>query len=133
VKCTERRKRREASSFLASFLALPARLVVGAALSLCAASCAASAVGSIGAMLGKDNQTGQLFVREVPPGMGAAVAGVREGDEVIAIDGAPVDAMSPTEVHQRLEGGVGTNVVLRVVRGGVTYKITIVRGPLATP
>jgi C-terminal processing protease CtpA/Prc len=97
------------------------------------AACAAPAIGSIGAMLGKDVHTGRLFVREVPPGMAAAEAGVRDGDEVIAIDGTPVDGMAPLDVHQRLEGAVGTRVVLSVVRNGETKKVEIVRGPLAKP
>jgi C-terminal processing protease CtpA/Prc len=81
-------------------------------------------------MLGKDNQTGQLFVREVPPGMAAAEAGLRDGDEVIAIDGVPVGSMSPAEVHQHLEGSLGSSVVLVVMRNGESRKIEVVRGPL---
>ncbi len=84
-------------------------------------------------MLGKDVRSGRLFVREVPPGMYAAAAGVHEGDEVVAIDGAPVADMSPAEVHQRLAGIVGTKVVLLVVRNGETRPVEIIRGPLAKP
>jgi carboxyl-terminal processing protease len=81
-------------------------------------------------MLGKDVHTGRLFVRDVPPGMAAAAAGIREGDEVIAVDGVPVAEMSPIEVHRRLEGEVGSKVVLLVVRNGETQKVEVVRGPL---
>jgi S1-C subfamily serine protease len=101
------------------------------ALSACAAQgCAAHGVGSVGAMLGKDVNTGRLFVREVPPGMAAATAGIREGDEVIAIDGAPVADLSPSDVHQRLEGTLGSTVTLLIVRDGETRKIDVVRAPL---
>jgi C-terminal processing protease CtpA/Prc len=93
-------------------------------------ACGPPKVGSVGAMLGKDVHTGRLFVREVPAGMAGATAGLRDDDEVIAIDGAPVADMSPAEVHQRLEGAVGTKVVLLVVRDGETRKIEVVRGPL---
>jgi carboxyl-terminal processing protease len=81
-------------------------------------------------MFGKDVKTGRLFVREVPPEMAAATAGVREGDEVIAVDGAPVGELSPANVHQRMKGVVGTKVILLVVRNGETLKLEIVRGPL---
>jgi carboxyl-terminal processing protease len=84
----------------------------------------------VGAVLGKDVTSGRLYVREVPPAMGAAAAGIRDGDEVIAIDGEPVGEMSPREVHARLRGGVGTKVVLLIVRDGVTRKVEVQRGPL---
>jgi C-terminal processing protease CtpA/Prc len=132
VKCTERRKRREASSFVASLLAVFAAFIVRVAL-MCVAlvvGCAA-ATGSVGAMLGKDDHNGRLFVREVPPGMAAASAGLRDGDEVISIDDVPVGDMSPGDVHQRLEGKVGTKVVLVISRDGTTQRIEVVRGPLA--
>src|SRR5690242_9449913 len=48
---------------------------------VCALGCASSWKGSVGAVLGKDNRTGRVFVREVPSGMGAARAGLEEGDE----------------------------------------------------
>jgi C-terminal processing protease CtpA/Prc len=95
--------------------------------------CAGPAEGWIGAALGKDNKTGQLFVREVPPGMAAAYAGLRDDDEVIAIDGAPVADMSPAEVHRRLSGAAGTKVVLLIVRHGETRKIEVVRARLEHP
>ncbi len=141
MKCTERRKRREASSFVASLLAILALLGVSrgfvtfgvtfGVLAVTITGCAAG-TGSVGAMLGKDNHTGKLFVREVPPAMAAAKAGLRDGDEVIAIDTIPVGEMSPQEVHQRLSGKVGTKVVLLIVRDGTMERIEVVREPLAS-
>ena len=140
VKCSERPKRMEASCFVASLLARRRGLGVGAraravllglalGLLLLGVGCAPQ-VGSVGAVLGKDVNSGRLYVREVAPAMGAAAAGVRDGDEVIAIDGEPVGDMSPREVHTRLRGGVGTKVVLLIVREGVTRKVEVQRGPL---
>jgi predicted metalloprotease with PDZ domain len=131
VKCTERRKRREASSFVASLLAVFAAFIVLIALMCATAMGCAAATGSVGAMLGKDDHSGRLFVREVPPGMAAAGAGLRDGDEVLSIDDVPVGDMSPAEVHQRLEGKVGSKVVLAISRDGTTQRIEVVRGPLA--
>ena len=132
MKCSERGKRREASSTRSSLLALFA-LFISAFLCLAIIGCAGPIVGSVGAMLGKDVHSGRLFVREVPAGLAAAEAGVREGDEVIAVDGVPVAELSPAEVHQRLEGVVGTKVVLLIVRSGETRRVEVVRGPLLRP
>jgi carboxyl-terminal processing protease len=87
--------------------------------------------GSVGAILGKDNADGRLFVRETPPGMGAARAGLAVGDEVVAIEGKPVSKMTPPEVHEALAGKVGTKVRVTVVRAGVTIEYVVERGPLA--
>jgi C-terminal processing protease CtpA/Prc len=87
--------------------------------------------GSVGAVLGKDNVDGRLFVREAPDGMGAAKAGVSVGDEVVAIDGKPVAKMTPAEVHEALAGKVGTKVKVTVMRGGASLDFVVERGPLA--
>ncbi len=87
--------------------------------------------GSVGAVLAKGNTDGRLFVREVPPGMGAARAGLVVGDEVVAIGGRPVDKMTPPEVHEALAGKVGTVVKVTVLRAGVRLEYSIERGPLA--
>jgi carboxyl-terminal processing protease len=89
--------------------------------------------GSVGAILGKDVHTGRLYVREVPPGLASAVAGIRDGDEIIAIDGTPTQDMTPEDVHKRLEGAVGSKVVLLVVREGETKRVEVLRSPLTPP
>jgi S1-C subfamily serine protease len=133
-------KRREASFIVATLLAVLA-FFVGCAAMPCLTGCATvkSLVtrppepGVIGAVLGKDHHTGQLFVNEVPPGMAAANAGIRIGDEVLAIDGAPVAEMSALEVFRRLNGGVGTKVVLLIARSGTVERVELVRGPKLPP
>ncbi len=62
--------------------------------------------------------------------MGAAKAGVEQGDEVTAIDGKEVSAMTPDEVHQALAGAVGTKVKLTIVRDGQTLRFDVQRVPL---
>ena len=92
--------------------------------------CSSTWTGSVGAVLAKGHKDGRLFIREVPPGMGASKAGVLPGDEVIAIDGAPVTSWSPEGIHKALSGKVGTKVKLTLLRAGVTVDVTIERGPL---
>jgi len=95
------------------------------------AACGPTWTGSVGAVLGKDNGNGRLFIRETPAGMGAVKAGLEVGDEVVAIEGKPVQAMTPSAVHEALAGKVGTKVRVTVKRGESTLDFVVERGPLA--
>ena len=92
--------------------------------------CASPWGGSIGAVLAKSHNDGRLYVREAPPDMGAAKAGVQPGDEVIAVDGKPVLEMSPDDIHKALIGAVGTKVGVTVLRNGESLTFAVERGPL---
>ncbi len=101
-------------------------LVIAAAI-----GCAPTWRGSVGAVLGKDNRTGRVFVRDAPPGMPAERAGIRPDDELTAIDDAPVGKMTPEQVHEKLAGDVGSKVKLTVRRAGEASKdVVLERGPL---
>ncbi|WP_438015894.1 PDZ domain-containing protein [Sorangium sp. So ce315] len=100
-----------------------------AALLLMAAGCSAS-VGSIGAVLGRDNESEALHVRDVPPGLAAERAGLIPGDEILMIDGVYVRDLSSAEVRDRLRGPVGSTVELTVVRGSDVRRVRVVRGAL---
>jgi C-terminal processing protease CtpA/Prc len=96
-----------------------------------AVGCASGWKGSVGAVLGKDNQTGRVFVRDAPPGMPADRAGIHPDDEITAIDGAPVQKMTAQELHERLAGDVGSKVRLTVRKPGAEAREVVVeRGPL---
>lgn len=96
----------------------------------CLACGGGTATGSIGAVLGKSRSDGRLYVRDAPPGMSAARAGIDVGDEIVAIDGQDVRGMSIDEVHAVLRGKIGTKVVLTIDRSGARREITVERGPL---
>lgn len=68
-------------------------------------------------------------MRDAPEGMTGAQAGLREGDEIVAIDGADVRGADRAEIHRRLKGPVGTPVKLTVVRNGTVETLTITRSP----
>jgi carboxyl-terminal processing protease len=104
------------------------KLIAGAAAALLLAC--ASTHGSIGAVLGQDKTDGRLMVRQVPPTMTAARAGIEVGDEVLLIDGQDVRRMSPQAIHQALEGDEGTHVSLTILRRGQIQRISVDRGPL---
>lgn len=57
-------------------------------------------------------------VREVAPGSGAERAGVRPGDELVAIDGREVRGLGPREVQRALHGAKGSRVRLSLRRPG---------------
>jgi len=99
--------------------------------SLCSAC--ASWDGSVGAVFARDNPSGRVFVRDAPSDMGAAHAGVMVGDELIAVDGHPVNRMSPDDLHKILSGRVGSKVLLQVKRNGEMKSLTVERGPLRNP
>jgi membrane-associated protease RseP (regulator of RpoE activity) len=80
-------------------------------------------VAGIGAALLK--QGASLVVTMVAPSGGAAEAGIAVGDEVIAIDGAPVAPMTLAEAIPRLRGPEGSTVTLGVVKAGDAQRTAI--------
>ena len=73
--------------------------------------------GTIGAVIAQDDQSGRLFVRDVPPKLAASKAGLKPGDEILLIDGLDVRPMSPRQIHAALAGDVDQAVKLTLVRG----------------
>jgi carboxyl-terminal processing protease len=86
------------------------------------------ATGSIGAQLGRRDD-GRLFVRELPPDMTGAKAGLEIGDEVVAIEGRDVRQLGPDEIRNALRGPVGTRVTLTLRKDGLTRDVGVARGP----
>ena len=98
----------------------PALLVFG-----CSGS--STGVGSVGAVLGRDNDTHALYVREVPPGLGADEAGLLPGDQVMMIEGRYVRDLSEKEIRAELRGDVGTPVLLTILRGNDVLHVKLTR------
>ena len=100
-----------------------AALGIGAAAVACAPE-----RGTIGALLAQDAER-RLVVREVPPGLAAARGGVREGDEVLLVEGRDVRGMTPEQVHRALGGEVDEAVKLTLVRDQRVLRVTLRRTP----
>jgi len=71
-----------------------------------------------------DAQFKRVVVAEVIPGSPAAQAGVKAGDEVQLVDGAPVDRAPVEALRARLRAP-GVKVTLRLLRGGKTVDVEL--------
>jgi hypothetical protein len=59
-----------------------------------------------------------VLVREVFPGAGASEAGIRAGDEILAVDGQSVAALGIDRANEAVRGPAGSTVDLTIRRGG---------------
>ena len=91
----------------------------------------ASSVGSIGAVLGRDADTGAVHVRGVPEGNAADRAGLQEGDEIAFVDGRDVRDLDVIELRKLLRGDPGSHVDLTILRDGNVVRVRVARAPLA--
>jgi carboxyl-terminal processing protease len=78
---------------------------------------------------------GRLVIAEVLPGGAAAGAGLKRGDEILAIDGRPVAGLDVAEASARMRGRSGTAVKLcvRPAAGGEVREVVLVRHVIYLP
>ena len=60
----------------------------------------------------------RIFISKVFEGGGAAKAGLKAGDEIVAVEGQPVSGLPLSEVSRRLRGRPGTKTAVKVRTGG---------------
>ena len=83
----------------------------------------------VGIRVTRPNPDEPPYVTEVFRDSPAAGAGVKPGDQLMAVDGASTSGRGLTEVVNTIRGAQGTRVVLSVVRGGQPpVDIRITRG-----
>ena len=83
------------------------------------------AFGGIGVYMSFKNG-GVQVMNVIPEGPGYR-AGLQAGDEILAVDGQPVEEISPGEVALKIRGQIGTPVELLIHREGfenMTYNLT---------
>ena len=73
-----------------------------------------------------------MRVVEVPPEGPAQRAGLRAGDRIVAVNGAPVTGRTSEEVQKLLSGEVGSTASLEVLREGERLTLHVAREPYAT-
>src|SRR6187402_1450829 len=104
--------------FFSSLLSLPILTAL--------ASCAPSK-GTIGAVIAQDDDTGRLFLRDVPPSLAAGQANLKVGDEILLIDGLDVRRMDAQQVNAALSGEVDSPVKLTLIRQEQILRVTLRR------
>ena len=87
--------------------------------------------GGIGASIRLDEQ-GRLVVVEALPERPAFKAGLRSGDVILKVDGAPVDELGLYEAVALIRGLAGSTVVLTVARQGKVepFEVSVVRAKI---
>ena len=83
--------------------------------------------GTIGAVIAQDDESGRLFLREVPPNLAAAHAELKAGDEILLIDGLDVRMMDAKQIHAALVGEVDSQVKLTLIRDEQVLRVTLKR------
>ena len=81
--------------------------------------------GGVGIVMGfKDNKITVISVMEGTP---SEAAGIKTGDEIIAVDGTPTNEIEPEEVVLHIRGEIGTDVTLKIRRAGEEDRDYVVR------
>ena len=106
---------------------MPHRLLLPFFCASLAAACSGPSQGTVGAVLGIQNDTGAVFVRETPEGFAADKAGLLPGDEILMIDGVYARDLGRAGVLEKLRGDAGSSVALTVVRGSEVLHVKLVR------
>lgn len=90
--------------------------------------------GGIGAVIYKPDVNGNVIINEPYENSPAARAGLRCGDEVLAIDGVSTHGLTSAESSERMRGKPGTTVVLTVKKlRGDTQDIPVERRRISLP
>ena len=66
-------------------------------------------------------------------GTPAEAAGIKAGDQVVAIDGVSTDGLAVDKAVQKIRGPIGTSVDLTIIRDGKSLDIKIVRAIIQVP
>lgn len=80
-------------------------------------------------------EDGKATVRSAIDGAPAARAGVKAGDVLVEIDGAPLEGLGLNQVIDKLRGRAGTPVRLKIARKGQdgSIDVTLVREVIRRP
>ena len=105
------------------------RHFAGVAALLCLAMLPAcvSGKGTIGAVISQEDDSGRLFLREVPADLAAGRANLKPGDEILLIDGLDVRRMDPQQINAALSGEVDSPVKLTLIRQEQVLRVTLRR------
>jgi carboxyl-terminal processing protease len=69
----------------------------------------------------------RLIVRGAAPDSPAHFAGIEPGDQIVAVDGKPVEGQKPRDVAAAIRGEVGSSVKLTLNRQGQSREVSLSR------
>ena len=89
-----------------------------------------NAYEGIGVTVASSKYNGGFMIEVVDQGGGAALAGIKVGDVIIAVEGDSTDEMTVDEARTRIRGKKGTSVELTLSRNGEQMTLLVSRGPV---
>ena len=94
----------------------------------------AGSFGGIGTEVGRDSSGTFIFTRVYRNGP-AASAGLVSGDQLVSIDGVPVNHSDPDDrnVQASITGEIGSTVSITVIRGTEQLEVTVTRAEVIVP
>lgn len=87
----------------------------------------------IGVELDEIEAAGRLALKGVIEGGPAQAAGLKKGDQIVAVDGVDTSSWSVEKVSDALQGEEGKAVALTLQRGDQTLTVSVTRGKVPTP
>lgn len=88
--------------------------------------------GGIGIVFGKKDN--DFVVISALPDNPGALAGIKSGDKIIAIDGKETKDMNMEEVAHKIRGAKGTTVAIKLLaKDGAEKNVKVVRGEIKSP
>jgi carboxyl-terminal processing protease len=67
----------------------------------------------------------KVFIRNVQDNSPASKAGLKTGDQIVAIDGIPIGERPLSDVVMQLRGAIGTELTIGVMRTGLDRELTL--------
>lgn len=91
-------------------------------------------LSGIGIQIGVNSKTQQLTIAGTTENSPALKAGLKAGDEILAIDGKLTQGMSLDDASKLIRGKVGTPIILRIARSGQSnFNLKLVRANIDVP
>ncbi|MGH1394413.1 MAG: carboxyl-terminal processing protease CtpB [Trichormus sp.] len=91
-------------------------------------------VSGIGIRMEINEQTKRLTIVEAIENSPALKAGIKAGDEILAIDGKPTQSMKIDDASKLIRGKAGSNITLRLGRSGRTpFDVKLTRATIEVP
>jgi hypothetical protein len=86
--------------------------------------------GDLGLVAGYSPKKKRAIVADVSPGSPADLAGIKEGDDLLSVDGTDATNLGYRKLRKMFKGTIGTKVELAISHGGNLKRISVERKAL---